>query len=58
MPGFIDDLLNATAPEAEAQSVPTEDAVMEPIPAPTGNGGNARASLYGDEFMKRYGGRE
>lgn len=58
MAGFLDDLIqdekaDAQAPQVEVR-VPDDDG--EPK-GPTGKGGDARTSLYGDEFMKRYGNR-
>lgn len=60
MAGYIDDLIKdeQEAPVQETKAAVEPAALAEPLPSgPTGNGGDARKTLYGDEFMNRYGRR-
>lgn len=60
MAGFIDNLLaGIDAPETETASntnVVTESVQTAPEPQETGDR-DISSSIYGEEFMRRYGGR-
>lgn len=56
MAGFIDDLIKGEVQEEEKANVVEQ--VPQDIPeAPVGDGGDARRNLYGDAFLKKFGGR-
>ena len=60
MAGFIDELLAGVSVEdVVKQTTVVEEAPAEPQEtpqnAPNGNGGEISHSIYGEQFMKRYG---
>lgn len=60
MAGFIDELLaGVSVKDVVKQTTVVEEAPAEPQEtpqnAPTGNGGEISHSIYGEQFMKRYG---